>query len=328
MDPVRFPVVLFDLDGTLVDSIELILASHRHATREVLGASPPDDVLRRGIGTPLWVQMRTIDAPRADELVTAYRAFNHRMHDELLRPLRGSSSSASSSVPMAPARCRDLEVAARDRDGVRAARLRPAARRRRDRGSDRAPQAASGADPRGAQRLDRDASGACYVGDSPFDLQAGRAAGRRPDRRDLGRVDRGRAARRAPRRAGSHARRARGGAAWQRCLSRACSLVAPRARAAQPPVPRRGRARDRRCGVRRALPRARRARGAASRAADARLAHAARRRAWRRAGSRRCATSSRCCRSPTPAMPTSCSRGTPASGASSRQPDEATRRAT
>ena len=46
------------------------------------------------------------------------------------------------------------------------------------------------------------------------------------------------------------------------------------------------------------------------------------------AGSRRCAISSRCCRSPTPAMPTSCSRGTRASGDSSRQPGEATRRAT
>src|SRR2546429_268476 len=34
----RFPVVLFDLDGTVVDSGAIILASMRHATREVLGA--------------------------------------------------------------------------------------------------------------------------------------------------------------------------------------------------------------------------------------------------------------------------------------------------
>ena len=37
MASVRFPVVLFDLDGTVVDSGSIILASMRHATREVLG---------------------------------------------------------------------------------------------------------------------------------------------------------------------------------------------------------------------------------------------------------------------------------------------------
>ena len=33
---------LFDLDGTLIDSVELILASHRHACRVHLGESLPD----------------------------------------------------------------------------------------------------------------------------------------------------------------------------------------------------------------------------------------------------------------------------------------------
>ena len=35
--PMRFPVVLFDLDGTVVDSGAIILASMRHATQTVLG---------------------------------------------------------------------------------------------------------------------------------------------------------------------------------------------------------------------------------------------------------------------------------------------------
>ena len=41
--PMRFPVVLFDLDGTLVDSGAMILASMRHATRTVLAREIPDD---------------------------------------------------------------------------------------------------------------------------------------------------------------------------------------------------------------------------------------------------------------------------------------------
>jgi hypothetical protein len=51
--PVKPPepsVWLFDFDGTLVDSERLILASFRHATGTVLGATPSDDVLRAGIG--------------------------------------------------------------------------------------------------------------------------------------------------------------------------------------------------------------------------------------------------------------------------------------
>ncbi len=110
--------MLFDLDGTLIDSIELILASHRHATLTVLGESPPDDVLRRGIGTPLVAQMRTLDDTRVDELVAAYRAFNHANHDALLRPYEGLLELCTrlhgDGVVLGR---RHLEVAAGRRDG-------------------------------------------------------------------------------------------------------------------------------------------------------------------------------------------------------------------
>ena len=39
-----YPVWLFDFDGTLVDSEELILDSFRYAALVVLGEEPPDDV--------------------------------------------------------------------------------------------------------------------------------------------------------------------------------------------------------------------------------------------------------------------------------------------
>src|SRR5207244_4661993 len=42
-DPVRYPVVLFDLDGTLIDSGGMILASVKHAARTVLGREVPDE---------------------------------------------------------------------------------------------------------------------------------------------------------------------------------------------------------------------------------------------------------------------------------------------
>ena len=79
--------VLFDLDGTVVDTIPHILASFRHATAEVLGEALPDDVLLHHVGVPLAQQMHyfTDDERTAERLLAAYREFNHRTHDEMAR---------------------------------------------------------------------------------------------------------------------------------------------------------------------------------------------------------------------------------------------------
>ena len=80
----RFPVVLFDLDGTVIDSGAIILASMRHAAREVLGVEVPDEQLMAAVGGPgLEAQMQALSADRVDELVTVYRAHNEPLHDEL-----------------------------------------------------------------------------------------------------------------------------------------------------------------------------------------------------------------------------------------------------
>jgi pyrophosphatase PpaX len=80
----RFPVVLFDLDGTVIDSGAIILASMRHAAREVLGVEVPDEQLMAAVGGPgLEAQMQALSPDRADELVTVYRAHNEPLHDEL-----------------------------------------------------------------------------------------------------------------------------------------------------------------------------------------------------------------------------------------------------
>jgi pyrophosphatase PpaX len=81
---VRFPVVLFDLDGTVVDSGSIILASMRHATREVLGREYEDAELMQAVGGPgLEAQMEVFAPDRVDELVRVYRAHNEPLHGEL-----------------------------------------------------------------------------------------------------------------------------------------------------------------------------------------------------------------------------------------------------
>jgi pyrophosphatase PpaX len=85
----RFPIVLFDLDGTLIDSRAMILASFRHATRTVLAREIPDEVLLAGVGgTTLHEQMHALDPARADDLLACYREHNMPLHDEL-QPCRG-----------------------------------------------------------------------------------------------------------------------------------------------------------------------------------------------------------------------------------------------
>lgn len=82
---------LFDLDGTLIDSERLILASYRHAMRAHLGYVPPEEDWRRTIGQPLVVQMKMF--ARSDEeaaaMINTYVDHNLRHHDDLVRPFPG-----------------------------------------------------------------------------------------------------------------------------------------------------------------------------------------------------------------------------------------------
>src|SRR5437763_16314033 len=87
--PTEATVWLFDFDGTLVDSEALILASFRHATQAVLGETPPDDVLRSGIGLTLEQQAVDLAGERADELFDVYVRHNRTVHATLLHSFEG-----------------------------------------------------------------------------------------------------------------------------------------------------------------------------------------------------------------------------------------------
>lgn len=96
--------LLFDLDGTLIDTVALILSSFRHATTEVLGAPLPDEVLMSGVGIPLATQMRQFAPDHADELLRVYREHNARIHDDMVAEYPGTretlESLASAGFPM------------------------------------------------------------------------------------------------------------------------------------------------------------------------------------------------------------------------------------
>ena len=174
----RFPVVLFDLDGTVVDSGSIILASMRHATREVLGQEFADQELMNSVGGPgLEAQMAVFGPDRVDELVRVYRAHNEPLHEELEA-------------------CLGMEdVLVRLRDGGR--RLGVVTAKRRSTvelafarvplghlfetvvGGDETERHKPDPEPLllAATRMRADPVETAYVGDSPFDIRAARAAG-------------------------------------------------------------------------------------------------------------------------------------------------------
>ena len=80
----RFRIVLFDLDGTLIDSGPIILASMQHAVRTVLHREIPPEELGMTIGGQgIVAQMQAIDRDRADELLAVYKEHNDGLHETL-----------------------------------------------------------------------------------------------------------------------------------------------------------------------------------------------------------------------------------------------------
>ena len=78
--------VLFDIDGTLIDSVRLILDSYHH-TLAAHGFPPrSDEEWLRGVGTPLSVQLAewSDDRGTLEALIATYREYNLAHHDRMV----------------------------------------------------------------------------------------------------------------------------------------------------------------------------------------------------------------------------------------------------
>ena len=174
----RYPVVLFDFDGTVIDSGAIILASMRHAAETVLGGDYSDEQLLATVGEPgsrrrwrrstrrAWTSSCAFTAPTTSRCTTRSPCATGwtRVLDELkdrghrlgivTAKRRRTVDLAFANVPIE--HLFDVVVGSDD-----TARQKP----------DPAPLLLA------LERLGAEADEAAYIGDSPFDMQAARAAG-------------------------------------------------------------------------------------------------------------------------------------------------------
>jgi len=174
--------VLYDFDGTLADSTELIMRCYRHTMATHLGQAPPDEEWLRGFGTPLETQIARFARTPAEQqaMLATYREHQDELHDTLVRPFPGAVET----------------VAELERRGVALALVTSKLRRGTLRGMDlcgltrhfpviitpedvRSPKPHPEPVLAALERLGVDASETLFVGDSPHDLVSGREAGTR-----------------------------------------------------------------------------------------------------------------------------------------------------
>lgn len=171
--------VLFDLDGTLVNTTPLILESFRHTFKQFGMAVPSDSELVAGFGLPMRTAVTAYMPDEiADEFCDAYRAYQRTRHDELIEGIDGVVETLSAlkqrGIKMAvvtskkrPAAIRDLGCYDLEEyfDTIIAC----------DDCAENKPL--PGPSLMALERLGLNGADCLAVGDSPYDLQSARAAG-------------------------------------------------------------------------------------------------------------------------------------------------------
>ena len=112
--------VLFDLDGTLIDTSDLIFRSFEHALDTVLHTQIPREELLWTFGRPLEQIMKNLGGERADELLKSFRAYSishetdinlfPQVHETLAYLRAKEIKTAIVTSRIRPSTMRDLEI--------------------------------------------------------------------------------------------------------------------------------------------------------------------------------------------------------------------------
>lgn len=174
----RWQTVFFDLDGTLADTIPLIVASYQHAFRTVLGEEVEDARARAWIGRPLLPALLEESPTHGHELDRVYREWNLANTADLIRRYDGvpdllaALTAAGVATAVATSKRRTTAQIALEAVGIDGRLDVVAAMEDTDRHK-------PDADPllHAAAALGVDPAECAYVGDAVVDVLAAQAAG-------------------------------------------------------------------------------------------------------------------------------------------------------
>jgi pyrophosphatase PpaX len=77
-----YKYVLFDLDGTLINTNKLIIDSFKHTYKTCLGLEVSEQDIIKCFGEPLTVTLKRYSEERAEELLNTYISYNESRHND------------------------------------------------------------------------------------------------------------------------------------------------------------------------------------------------------------------------------------------------------
>ncbi len=170
--------ILFDMDGTLVNTNAVIKNCFDYTTRKCLGKTFPVDLMIRYYGIPLQKVLETLFPGRGEEMTKIYRQHQLTVHDQLVREFPGMKDTleqlSRQGIKMAVVTSK-IDITARralhcfQMEKYFAGII----------GCTQVSRPKPDVEPslKGLQLLGLSGSQCLCVGDSPFDLQSGKKAG-------------------------------------------------------------------------------------------------------------------------------------------------------
>ena len=176
----RYDTILYDLDGTLIDSVRLILDSYHHTLQVHDFPARTDAHWLRGLGIPLRQQFAewAEDEDLLQAMIVTYREYNLAHHDDAVEPYPGVVDVVGA---LKRAGCRSALVTSKNRYGAQRGLERVGLETMFDIlvSADDVERPKPHPEPveRALDYLNAEAHRTIFVGDSVHDMEAGRAAG-------------------------------------------------------------------------------------------------------------------------------------------------------
>ncbi len=86
----KVTTILFDYDGTIMDTNRIVLESWQHTFRTIEGKERPEEEIVKTFGEPLFITMaKTFPHISVEESVAIYRSYLYEHYDAMIKPFPG-----------------------------------------------------------------------------------------------------------------------------------------------------------------------------------------------------------------------------------------------